>query len=89
MLLESIKYTVKPHTVDAFQFKGGNTVYPDWFTLAEAMGVVSVTDSDKYGVYITVRGGVRADVGDWLIRTQEDGVETVREKKFNRLYKGE
>ena len=79
-------YTVKEHTVEAFQFIGEGTIYPDWFTMAETMGLVAVTDSPKYGVYITVRHGIKADAGDWLTRTKEDGVETVKQDKFNRLY---
>jgi len=69
-----MNYVTKAVKVKAFQHNGDIDNYPQWFKDEEKVGRASVTESDKYGRYISLKangGGQKAELSDWIVN--QDG----------------
>ena len=81
-----MRYTSKPHTIEAFKFVHNDTKPPKWFLEAVEVGRAAVTMNHRE-MYITLYtkpgDSVRAYKSDWICKNNNDTLFVLDDESFN------
>lgn len=89
-------YKAKPIICEAFQLEFNNDKphrwlreLPQWFKVLYERGDVMITNSPKYGRYVTIKkqqGRIQAPEGSWIIRASEKNVFVMSNEEFSQHF---
>lgn len=79
-----MKFKSKPHEIEAFQFKGNESEYPNWFLELYRVGgvFITITNKNQYIEIITKRGSLKAFMGEWICKNSSNNLFVLSEEEL-------